>query len=667
MPDSNPKSSQRPASLFIDDSAEERSKVDHTERFFFFAFFGFRFLHYDTFINDASDLSVYSKDDNNMDITVTMTVTYSSLSQDERDEDRPMVDATAHSDEEVIVVETPSRVKQSPEASSQGPQLGGRGFQSSVFTVYTICFYPRFRAVLVLPNAKQGSRKLANVGLGNGAQKAEGQPKIFLRVQKSRDTEVKSAELYVDAAASPKTEVMCFIRCACPTFDVDRPLYLRPPAKPTNKVIPVQPEDPVDVPGVIDDHMDVTVNNEMQVAQSVSPSSVAKVEGITVAPLPNPTQAVVLDNSASKALVQELSNGLIRSPRPVESKATFDSRPFSRACLSLLTQCYRAVVSPTTRVAVRQYLMQVIPLPFKVASRCLPRNRPDRLPSMSKAVRPIKSSPARITWLACSLRTAWIVATRSRRPDVCEVSDDKLQDEANKDVYKGLCKLPGGRKLLPSFVRSQSGEDWSPGGRLAFSYWFKALNEFRASGDTLHPNGSPDRVLLAQEPGTSPYAYKLYIGNEYAGRCDSRTLLRKLCGRALPLERFAPSLSEVPIRSVPQPGLGALRVLHFSTKMNTVEAVKQTSMLDRLNKYMDSPKQSGSSGRRPSPTNKFSLEYTDDGPVYDARHLDFDFTADLPKMRLIASVASQRDSRGFIRHCRLHRVHLQRNGERTYG
>ncbi|KAK7015098.1 hypothetical protein R3P38DRAFT_2397230, partial [Favolaschia claudopus] len=79
------------------------------------------------------------------------------------------------------------------------------------------------------------------------------------------------------------------------------------------------------------------------------------------------------------------------------------------------------------------------------------------------------------------------------------------------------------------------------------------------------------------------------------------------------------------------------KALQFSTKMNTVEA------------YMDSPKQSGSSGRRPSPTNKFSLEYTDDGtctmsafarpcshyfvvPVYDARHLDFDFTADLPKM-----------------------------------
>ncbi|KAK7054073.1 hypothetical protein R3P38DRAFT_2485964, partial [Favolaschia claudopus] len=80
------------------------------------------------------------------------------------------------------------------------------------------------------------------------------------------------------------------------------------------------------------------------------------------------------------------------------------------------------------------------------------------------------------------------------------------------------------------------------------------------------------------------------------------------------------------------------KAVHFSTKMNSIEAAKQ------------SERQTGSSAKRPPPRNKFSLDFTDDGmsllalcracaltlapvvPVYDARGHDFDFATDLPNL-----------------------------------
>ncbi|KAK7014149.1 hypothetical protein R3P38DRAFT_3205701 [Favolaschia claudopus] len=57
-------------------------------------------------------------------------------------------------------------------------------------------------------------------------------------------------------------------------------------------------------------------------------------------------------------------------------------------------------------------------------------------------------------------------------PVACEVYDERLQDEAIKGIYDDLCPLPAGKRLLPSFDRSQpEDQDDRLGGHLGFSTW----------------------------------------------------------------------------------------------------------------------------------------------------------------------------------------------------
>ncbi|KAK7001025.1 hypothetical protein R3P38DRAFT_2796510 [Favolaschia claudopus] len=66
-------------------------------------------------------------------------------------------------------------------------------------------------------------------------------------------------------------------------------------------------------------------------------------------------------------------------------------------------------------------------------------------------------------------------------PARCEVYDEDLQDDAIRHLFEHLCPLPGDKALLPTFVTAQEAEDSRSGGRLAFSEWKNNLQQFSVS------------------------------------------------------------------------------------------------------------------------------------------------------------------------------------------
>ncbi|KAK7040605.1 hypothetical protein R3P38DRAFT_2769080 [Favolaschia claudopus] len=715
MPDTSPKSSKRTTSLFIDDSAEDRSKVDHSESE------DADSVHSSdkAFINDASDLSVDSKDDNNMDITINDDSDLSSLSQDERDEDRPMIDATTRSDEEVIVVETPLNAKQSRKARTliqTKSKVITSAQKFSLMTSRALAMQPDDSMFTKRGSVKARSSKAASspdasvrkpavespigkpgqkkptASASDGLNKEEGQPKIFLRVQKSKATDLKSNQvrrnLYetvsgpvqrspggsdvpdlahsttprqLDMKTAMESVLSEMLDSRLEGIAQSLMLQLAPMLKQTaavkseetnikvtDKVVPMPSMAPVtNDSGMVDDDMDTAL------FETTSPSSVTTVEGITVA-APNPT---ALDDPVP---TNGSAVGIIRWTDPVTPPRKATGVSFTDN--TFLSGSLRAV-PPFTSESASAFSNLGSPTAHLATTSGTSEGQPQALQSGFR----MSDNLARM-FASNRLDSSKRAATE---PDACGVSEDRLQDVSIKDVYSGLCKqfnnknftISGGRKLLPSFVRSGSADDWNPGGRLAFSYWFETLNQvsgitlfnamsFKRSGRFFAPQReAPDSLSLAQEPGTSPYSYKLYAGNEYAiavtpGLCFESYVVEPFRSGGTPprfrkfisvlfhnqdWERFVSFVCCCFDRRMLHTQMTG-KALQFSTKMNTVDAMKQTSVVDRLNKYTNDSTQSSSASKRPSPTNKFSLEYTDEVPVYDARHLDFDFTSDLPKL-----------------------------------
>ncbi|KAK6974081.1 hypothetical protein R3P38DRAFT_2812267 [Favolaschia claudopus] len=741
------------ASQFIDDRAEDRTRDDQSEA----EDLDSEHSSDKAFINDASDLSVYSNDDRRMNIDDDSDL--SSLSQDEDQDNRPPPDATTHSDNEVIIVDT-SPAKRRRKSRKGKHVVNDINSADDMFT-------------------KRGSvkaRAKAAPAVGQETQAPESdnvepnvdERKVFLRLRKSVKAEEHKEE---DTRRDPS--------------DATNAKSVGGPA--------VQPA-PASLPSPSSSQNSSSSNMQTEMEKMLTSMLDSRLEGITNTLLSHltpilqkvavPPPAVAVEPHANEELKEEMDieyigepeHQLVTSSLPTADSDISENR-LGSSCRAMPTAA--SVLSNTTLLPL-QYLPEPITPPRKLARPSVgpfegprsmmtsfPVNVVTSSPSMASspathtfgqsvnhlsmgptpAVGPLQSgflstpnlqhspatplpssadkgkastapsvpvvaspsvggSPARdnlarmfaANRIEAGKRSAYvcvqtfcIVLTQlstngdgqtdtspTKRvkyhddlitypilftpPAECGVSDVKLQDDAIKDVYAALCNLPGGRRLMPSFVRSQSGEDYNPGGRLMFSYWFRTLAEvsgitlynamnFKSRGRFFAPQReSPDHVMLAQEPGTASSAYKLYIGSEYAigvtpGLCFESYLVDTFRSNANPpryrkfisllfhnqdWERFVSFMCCCFDRRMLHTQMTG-KALQFSTKMNTVDAVKQTSVLDRLNKYTDDPKSGGPSSKRTS-SKKFSLDYTDDIPVYDARQQDFDFNSSLPSL-----------------------------------
>ncbi|KAJ7258993.1 hypothetical protein C8J57DRAFT_1472215, partial [Mycena rebaudengoi] len=236
----------------------------------------------------------------------------------------------------------------------------------------------------------------------------------------------------------------------------------------------------------------------------------------------------------------------------------------------------------------------------------------------------------------------------------CGVSDPFLQDRVLSSSYKDLFPLPGGRRLLPPFVRQEDAFNYNlPGGRVAFSLWrnriptldfgnaVPAILFVKARGGFINPSRIDPGRISVQSTVTDGSRYILLADGAVATcvssvmSTESRLVHGRSIGKSLPrkwltgmlhnqeYERFATLICmafgvAVVYGQLNNGGLMFQTRLGSPLGTGTAKDISQSGVV--------SPQKGFSS---PMAANRNSLGYEDNVPVYDAIGKTVNFQTDL--------------------------------------
>ncbi|KAJ7448103.1 hypothetical protein FB451DRAFT_766065 [Mycena latifolia] len=258
----------------------------------------------------------------------------------------------------------------------------------------------------------------------------------------------------------------------------------------------------------------------------------------------------------------------------------------------------------------------------------------------------------------------------------CGVFDIDLQDEALREFYVGLPPLPPFRRIVPAYDRNRiAGDDtidYSTGGRVQFSSWFKQLPRMLASnsmGAMLFTESEPNIInlsrvsplrLSSQVSAGSSTTRQLHVDGRIAicvsAVCVTESYIvvpRKIGARS---DRRRKTLSGVfhdqdweRFEAVVNLAFGETimygQMVDKSIAFQTMISPENKSSsiadapVDRFNRSVPSsmfstrsPGKHAAPSAASTPRVKTLLAYDDPVPVYDARKIAIDYQADLDRL-----------------------------------